>query len=83
MAFSLNELKILWPYLKTSDDQSFVDVLNERLSLVTKQAMRDDLEPLVDAAREQWYNELKVGIYGIAVKLPVDDPLRLAIEAIT
>lgn len=71
-----------WHRLKTNEEDTILDVMGAHLSPATKAAILADLDVPVEAAKEAWRQEHRDSIREFAEKLPVDDELRLAIEAV-
>ena len=63
-------------------NESLVDILDAELSEAAKDALVTQLETRIDAVIEAEKVDLRATIRDIASRLPVDDPLRLAIEAV-
>lgn len=72
-------------YYKLPDsatDETIIDVLDSELSPAAKAALVAQLEPRIIIVIEAEYDARRATIRDVATKLPADDPLRIAIEAI-
>ena len=74
------EFKQNWHRLKENEEDEILDVMGALLTPETKAAILADLDAPVEAAKEAWRQEHRDSIREYADRLPVGDPLRVAIE---
>ena len=71
-----------WWRLKETEDDDIFNVMGSLLSSETKTAILADLNDVVEGAMLEALDEYEDTIRRVADKLPVDDPLRIAIEEV-